>query len=416
MRKRQHSLPPPRRERESAARLARLRLLQGGRLGRQGERTVFVPRLASPGRSALTTLLVGIAQTHASFDPKYCTCELWDLSSKAGIPPTVEPNSVDVLTLIFCFSALHPDEWAQAVENVYRVRRNRFLCSLLSRFGWLTRPHLLNRCSSPAGSSSSAITGATISPCCGSRRTGTCKTGSTSAATTPASTFSSEVSPSLSAFPILVLRRAVRLTLVPLFADDLAYIFGGVRAKPGDRSESESDTAQSSDVASPHTTSTTTTSTTTTTTTDTTTTTTDTGVSTATEENDADANHTGLPTPGADDTTTIVTESESGELSTSTAPSLSSAFANLSVAPSAVASPSTSRPDSPVARPARGGRGGETLTPYRLDLLQLGVDRRLLLNRKRQIKMFRVWMQGRWRKPLDGAVEEAGQATRAETV
>jgi len=29
---------------------------------------------------------------------------------------------------------------------------------------------------------------------------------------------------------------------------------------------------------------------------------------------------------------------------------------------------------------------------------QLGVDRRLLLNRKRQLKMYRVWMQGKFRK------------------
>lgn len=31
---------------------------------------------------------------------------------------------------------------------------------------------------------------------------------------------------------------------------------------------------------------------------------------------------------------------------------------------------------------------------------QLGVDRRLLVNRKRQLKMYRVWMQGQFRKPL----------------
>ncbi|SCZ95856.1 BZ3500_MvSof-1268-A1-R1_Chr8-1g09841 [Microbotryum saponariae] len=37
----------------------------------------------------------------------------------------------------------------------------------------------------------------------------------------------------------------------------------------------------------------------------------------------------------------------------------------------------------------------------RFELLQLGVDRRLLLNRKKMIKMYRVWLQGRWRKPLE---------------
>jgi len=29
---------------------------------------------------------------------------------------------------------------------------------------------------------------------------------------------------------------------------------------------------------------------------------------------------------------------------------------------------------------------------------QLGIDRRLIVNRKRQLKMYRVWMQGRFRK------------------
>lgn len=29
---------------------------------------------------------------------------------------------------------------------------------------------------------------------------------------------------------------------------------------------------------------------------------------------------------------------------------------------------------------------------------QLGIDRRLLVNRKRQLKMYRIWMQGKFRK------------------
>ena len=47
---------------------------------------------------------------------------MWDLSSKAGIPETVAPGSVDIAIMIFVLSALHPDEWAQAVKNAWTVR------------------------------------------------------------------------------------------------------------------------------------------------------------------------------------------------------------------------------------------------------------------------------------------------------
>lgn len=39
-------------------------------------------------------------------------------------------------------------------------------------------------------------------------------------------------------------------------------------------------------------------------------------------------------------------------------------------------------------------------TARRFELISLGIDRRLLLNRKKLIKMYRIWLQGRWRKPL----------------
>lgn len=37
---------------------------------------------------------------------------------------------------------------------------------------------------------------------------------------------------------------------------------------------------------------------------------------------------------------------------------------------------------------------------HKFEVAHLGVDRRLLMNRKRKLKMYRIWMQGIFKKPL----------------
>lgn len=48
------------------------------------------------------------------------SASVWDLSSSA-LPNEVQPASVDIVVLIFVLSALHPHEWAQAIANIYKM-------------------------------------------------------------------------------------------------------------------------------------------------------------------------------------------------------------------------------------------------------------------------------------------------------
>jgi len=47
---------------------------------------------------------------------------VWDLTSPDGLPPGLEPGTVDIAILVFVLSALHPEEWERAVNNIHRVR------------------------------------------------------------------------------------------------------------------------------------------------------------------------------------------------------------------------------------------------------------------------------------------------------
>ena len=63
---------------------------------------------------------VNLVRASVEYDERFIKAEVWDVSSET-LPPGVTENSIDVVLLIFIFSALGPQQWEQAVKNVYRV-------------------------------------------------------------------------------------------------------------------------------------------------------------------------------------------------------------------------------------------------------------------------------------------------------
>ncbi|MCJ1438872.1 hypothetical protein MMC27_008262 [Xylographa pallens] len=67
---------------------------------------------------------VELIRAHEAYDGERIRAEVWDLADRTEtLPPGVEPGSVDVVVLIFVFSALSPEQWGQAVRNVWRALR-----------------------------------------------------------------------------------------------------------------------------------------------------------------------------------------------------------------------------------------------------------------------------------------------------
>lgn len=64
---------------------------------------------------------VDLVRANLAFGPSNLHTGVWSLASPAGLPEGLEEGSVDIAIMIFVISALHPDEWARAVENTWRV-------------------------------------------------------------------------------------------------------------------------------------------------------------------------------------------------------------------------------------------------------------------------------------------------------
>ncbi|KAF2683481.1 methyltransferase [Lentithecium fluviatile CBS 122367] len=69
---------------------------------------------------------VELIRGHELYDPEHIQADVWDVaastdSENAGLPPGIEEGSVDVVLMIFIFSALNPRQWDQAVRNIWKV-------------------------------------------------------------------------------------------------------------------------------------------------------------------------------------------------------------------------------------------------------------------------------------------------------
>lgn len=65
---------------------------------------------------------------------------VWDLADKQNLPEGVEPGSIDIIVMIFVLSALHPNEWRQAVSNVYRVSALATFLDITHQSSQMLRP------------------------------------------------------------------------------------------------------------------------------------------------------------------------------------------------------------------------------------------------------------------------------------
>jgi tRNAThr (cytosine32-N3)-methyltransferase len=69
---------------------------------------------------------VELIRGHELYDSEFIQADVWDVaaspeSENGGLPPGLSEGSVDVVLMIFIFSALNPRQWDQAVRNTWRV-------------------------------------------------------------------------------------------------------------------------------------------------------------------------------------------------------------------------------------------------------------------------------------------------------
>ncbi|KAF7956453.1 hypothetical protein EAE96_003794 [Botrytis aclada] len=63
---------------------------------------------------------VEVIRANEAYDTKNIQADVWDAAGD-DLPPGLEESSVDVVIMIFIFSALSPSQWNRAVQNVFKI-------------------------------------------------------------------------------------------------------------------------------------------------------------------------------------------------------------------------------------------------------------------------------------------------------
>ncbi|KAL4214280.1 methyltransferase [Rhizopus microsporus] len=63
---------------------------------------------------------IDVVQGNRHYDTSRSLAFVWDLASDE-IPKEIEPESIDIIVLIFVLSALSPSQWAQAIKNIHKM-------------------------------------------------------------------------------------------------------------------------------------------------------------------------------------------------------------------------------------------------------------------------------------------------------
>lgn len=65
---------------------------------------------------------VELVKTSEHFNERYAHATVWDLANpEHELPDGVEAHSVDIAVMIFVFSALAPEQWTHAMENLHKL-------------------------------------------------------------------------------------------------------------------------------------------------------------------------------------------------------------------------------------------------------------------------------------------------------